>query len=236
MTAVEFWLPIGAIAFYLYDSAQLLWHNELLFVRGAKQWRVEGPSTISLSGRRVYLPNPLLPQRPGFRIHWSLADERAEPAALPDEFLRALRPVGFVTLLLSWMLVLLPLVSWTLGAGLVLLLLFAAYYLFALVALAFMLHGRRALQLSGTACASLAFDALACAPFAANLVRKIALRRGLDGNPVLFAREHFDPAARAALRAQLLRKLEEQQAGEEPAPERAARIADLLGKLGDSPP
>jgi hypothetical protein len=183
----------------------------------------------------VYLPNPLLPQRPGFRIHWSLVDDRVAPGALPDEFLRALRPIGYVTLLLSWMLVLLPLISWTLGA-LALLLLFAAYYLFVLVALALVLHGRAALQLSGKACASLAFDALACAPFAANLVRKIALRRGLDGNPVLFAREHFDPAARAALSAQLLRKLDEQQAGEESSPERRGQIAELLQKLGDSAP
>jgi hypothetical protein len=236
MTAVEFWLPVGAIAFYLYDAAQLLWHNELLFVRAGRRWRVEGPSTISLSGRRLYLPNPLLPQRPGFRIHWNLDDERAAPTALPDEFLRALRPIGFMTMLLSWMLLLLPLVSWTLGAGLGLLALFAAYYLFVLIALAFALRGRAALQLSGKACASLAFDALACAPFAANLVRKIALRRGLDGDPLLFAREHFDPVARAALRAQLERKLEEQHAGEDPPPERQARIAQLLRKLGDSPP
>jgi hypothetical protein len=236
MTAVEFWLPIGAIAFYLYDSAQLLWHNELLFVRAGRRWRVEGPSTISLSGRRVYLPNPLLPQRPGFKIHWSLAEERAAPAALPDEFLRALKPIGVVALLLAWMLVLLPLVSWTLGTSLALLLLFAAYYLFVLVALGFMLWRRRALQLSGGACASLVFDALACAPFAVNLARKIALRRGLDGDPLLFAGQHFDPAGRAMLRGQLLRKLEEQQAGETPSPEQSAQIAQQLRKLGDCPP
>jgi hypothetical protein len=236
MTGVEFWLPIGAIAFYLYDSAQLLWHNELMFVRAGRRWLAEGPSTVSLSGRRVYLPNPLLPQRPGFRIHWTLADERTAADAPSDEFLRALKPIGFVTLLLACMLVLLPLVSWTLGTSLALLLLFAAYYLCVLVALAIMLWRRKALQLSGGACASLVFDSLACAPFAANLVRKIALRRGLDGDPLLFAGTHFGTAGREALRAQLLRKIEEQQAGEAPSPERRAQIAELLRKLGDSAP
>lgn len=236
MTAVEFWLPIGAIAFYLYDCAQLLWHNELLFVRGARRWRAEGPSTISLWGRRVYLPNPLLPQQPGFKVHWNLDDARVAPAALPAEFLRALRPIGFITIVLAGLLLALPFISWTLGAGLVLLLLFASYYLFVLVALAFMVHARAALRLDGKACASLAFDALACAPFAANLVRKIALRHGIEGDPVLFAQEHFDPAAREALRAQLLRKMEEQHAAEEPSPARAARVAELLRKLGDSAP
>lgn len=236
MTAVEFWLPIGAIAFYLYDSAQLLWHNELLFVRSARRWRAEGPTTISLSGRRVYLPNPLLPQQPGFRIHWSIEEERVAADAPSDEFLRALRPIGFVTLLMVAMLVALPLVSWTLGTSLALLLLFAGYYLCVLVALAFVLWRRKALQLSGGACASLIFDSLACAPFAANLVRKIALRRGLEGDPLRFAGVHFDAAAREELRAQLVKKIEEQQAGETPSPDRSARIAQQLHKLGDSPP
>jgi hypothetical protein len=236
MTGVEFWLPIGAIAFYLYDSAQLLWHNELLFVRTGRGWQAEGPSTVSLSGRRVYLPNPLLPQRPGFRIHWNMAEERAAPVAPSAEFLRALKPIGFVTLLLACMLVALPLVSWTLGTSLALLLLFAGYYLFVLVALGFMLWKRKALQLSGGACASLVFDSLACAPYAANLVRKIALRRGLEGDPLRFAGEHFDAAARDGLRTQLLRKFEEQHAGEAPSAERSAQIAGQLRKLGDSPP
>ncbi len=234
MTAVEFWLPVGAIAFYLYDSAQLLWHNELLFVRGAARWYAEGPSSVSMMGRRLYLPNPLLPQRPGFKVHWSLAEQRA-PATLPDEFLLALRPISVITLLLVGLLLLLPVVSWTLGAGLTLLSLFALYYLLVIVALAFVLCRRAALQLSGSACASLAFDALACAPFAANLVRKIALRRSLEGDPVTFAGMQFEPAAREALRALLARKIEEQQAGEPPSSEQHAQIAVLLGKLGDSP-
>ena len=236
MTPVEFWLPIGAIAFYLYDSMQLLWHNELLYVRAGKRWRAEGPSDISWLGRRLYLPNPLLPQRPGFKVHWNLNDDRAAAAPVPAEFLRALRPIGFIATLLCGLLLLLPLISWTLGAGLVMLLLFAAYYSFILVALGFMVARRRTLQLSGAACAALAFDALACAPFAINLVRKIALRRGIEGEPVTFAGTQFVPAQREALRSLLARKIEEAAAGASPSTAQRAQIAALLGKLGDSPP
>lgn len=236
MTPVEFWLPIGAIAFYLYDSAQLLWHNELVYLHGAGRWRAAGPSTISLWGRRLYLPNPLLPQRPGFKVHWSLNDTRPAAAPVPGEFLRALRPVGFICLLLCGLLLLLPVVSWTLGTGLTMLLLFAGYYLLVLCALAWVLARRAALRLSGTACAGLAFDALACAPFAVNLVRRIALRRGLDGEPVAFAAAQFAPQERAPLRALLARKLDEALAGKEPTPDERARIALLLDRLGDSPP
>jgi len=233
MTPVELWLPLGAIAFYLYDSAQLLWHNELLYVRAGKRWRAEGPSDISWLGRRLYLPNPLLPHRPGFKVHWSLSDGAAAAAPVPAEFLRALRPIGFITVLLCGLLLLLPLISWTLGAGLVMLLLFAVYYSFIFLALGIMLVRRRALQLSGSACASLAFDALACAPFAINLVRKIALRRGIEGEPVAFAGTQFAPAERGALRTLLARKVEEATASAPPSTEQRAQIALLLGKLGD---
>lgn len=236
MTPVEFWLPLGAIAFYLYDSAQLLWHNELVYLHGAGRWRAAGPSTVSWWGRRLYLPNPLLPQRPGFKVLWSLSDTRPAAPPVPAEFLRALRPIGFIGVLLCGLLVLLPLISWTLGTGLVMLLLFAAYYLLVLLALAFVLARRATLRLSGPACASLAFDALACAPFAINLVRRIALRRGLDGDPVAFAATQFAPPERAALRALLERKLDEAQAGAEASPEQRARIALLLTRLGDLPP
>jgi hypothetical protein len=235
MTPVEFWLPIGAIAFYLYDCAQLLWHNELLYVHGAGRWRAEGPSTVSWLGRRVYLPNPLLPQRPGFRVHWSLTDTRTAAAPVPADFLRALRPIGFITQLLAGLLLLLPVISWTLGAGLAMLLLFAVYYSLILLALAFMLVRRVTLQLSGSGCASLAFDALACAPFAINLVRKIALRRDI-GEPVAFAGTQFAPPERDALRTLLARKLDEAQAGAEVPAQEQARIAALLDKLGDSAP
>jgi hypothetical protein len=145
-----------------------------------------------------------------------------------------LRPIGLIALLLAWLLVLLPLVSWTLGTGITLLAVFALYYVLVIVALVFVLRRRAVLQLSGSACASLVFDALACAPFATNLVRKIAMRRGLDGDPVAFAGARFEQPEREALRQLLLRKLEEQQAGEPPSAERQAQIAMLLGKLGNS--
>ena len=40
MTPTELWLPLGAIAFHLYDATQALWHNEVLFERAGARWRI----------------------------------------------------------------------------------------------------------------------------------------------------------------------------------------------------
>ena len=53
MTQVELWLPIGAAAFYLYDSALLMWQNELVYLCAGRHWRASGGSEIRLGSRRL---------------------------------------------------------------------------------------------------------------------------------------------------------------------------------------
>ncbi len=59
------------------------------------------------------------------------------------------------------------------------------------------------------------FDALACAPFAINLVRKLALRRSLAGNPIAFAAEAFEPPAWANLVLTVSARVAEEQLRED---------------------
>ena len=55
------------------------------------------------------------------------------------------------------------------------------------------------------------FDSLACAPFAINLVRKLALRRSLAGNPIDFARRTFEPATFSTLIQAVCRRVSDEQ-------------------------
>ena len=57
--------------------------------------------------------------------------------------------------------------------------------------------------------AMLAFDSLACAPFALNLVRKITLNRSLVGDPIFFAHQVLDADAFAQLVQALCHRVEE---------------------------
>jgi hypothetical protein len=233
MTPVELWLPVGAIGFYLYDSLQPLWQNELLYVRAGAHWRVIADSPVRRWGRRFVLPNPLLPHRPQFRVAWSLTDQRDAPGGDLSNLFAALRPLGVICQMLLWLLLLLLPVCWILGAGAILLAQFALYYLLVITALVLVFRRRAALGLSSRAFWSLAFDVLACAPFAVNLVHKLSLRRGLQGDPLAFAAREFDASTRDALARLVSRRLEEEQGGDAPSSQRQQQIANRLATLRD---
>jgi hypothetical protein len=85
------------------------------------------------------------------------------------------------------------------GTGIELLVVMAAFYMVTLATLVYIFAWRRELRVSGRSLLALCFDSLACAPFAINLVRKLALRRALVGNPIAFAARTFEPAVFSSL-------------------------------------
>jgi len=228
MSPTELWLPVGAAAFYLYDSCILLWHNELVFLRG-RDWQVSGGSELRLAGRRIFMPNPLLPARPQFVVRWSVADKRAAGQADDPALLPALRAPGVIVQLQLVLLLALPIVSWTLGAGIVMLGLFALFYLLTLLALALLWPRRARCGLQPRAFWMLALDALACAPFAVNLVRKVAMRHGLAGDPLRFAACAMDARTRDAIALIIAARLQQQQA--EATTPRGDELGVLMSRL-----
>lgn len=191
-------LPLGAIAFYLYDSAMLLYGNELVFVRQRGRWHATGGLEGYVGSRRLCLPALFRPSALVFRVLWKEADTReAAPAQwLADSFVAALTPLKWLSAsLLLILLIPLPLISIFWGAGLPLLIVFALSYLLVLVAVALIYRRRAWLQLDTKEFRKLAFDCLACPPFAINMVRKLTLHHGLPGNPLPFADAHFDNQA-----------------------------------------
>jgi hypothetical protein len=213
MPAFEVGLPLGAVALYLFDSSLLLYSNELIFLHRARAWSWAQGSPLLLAGRRVYFPNPLAPGTPAFRVRWSEADPRQqqEDGAGLDRFFRALRPVQYLVNALVVILLVLPVELLLFGAGVELLVVMAAFYLVILATLSYIYVRRGDLLLSGRSFVALCFDSLACAPFAINLARKLALRRGLAGNPIAFAARAFEPATVAGLIHAVAGRVSEEQ-------------------------
>jgi len=213
MPSFEVLLPLGAIGLYLFDSTLWLFSNELLFARRAGRWSFAASSSLLLAGRRLCFLNPFTPGTPQFRVRWSEADTRQEQEsrAQLDAFFAALAPLQYFVGVLWLLLLALPVELFFFGTGIELLALMAAFYGVILAALGFIYARRRALRVSGRSFLALSFDSLACAPFAINLVRKLALRRSVAGNPIDFARRTFAPETFSALIQAVRQRVSEEQ-------------------------
>ena len=198
MPSFEVLLPIGAIAFYLYDSALLLYGNELVLERARRGWQTSIGLPLQFGRRRPFVPNPLTPGALLFRARWDRESLVAEGDALDAEVLRdSLAPLQrIVTLQALLMFAVLPPVSVLLGAGSLLLAVFLLYYVLTLAGLGILIAKRRAFHVSVRRAAWLSVESLLCGPFAANLVRKVSLARSDDLDWLKIAQIEFSRDAK----------------------------------------
>lgn len=176
-------LLVAAITLYLVDVAQLLFVNELLFVRaGPSRWRALFPlGRPELARRYLVLPNVLRPDRAVLRLAWPARSNPPQAAGNDTGtvieatlgHLAALR--WFCPLLLIVLLLLAP-VGYLLYGALGFLVVIASAYLLTLLALAALLRARTRIGLSWPAVGVLAFECLICIPYSINLYRKVTLR------------------------------------------------------------
>jgi hypothetical protein len=216
VVSFELLLPIGAITFYLLDSAALLYGNEFIFTLRSEQWAWSAGSDVILRGRRLYLPNPLTPQLLTIRTAWSEQQlgDRAENSANIATLQQTLRPVAILSQLLLFMVVIaLPAVIALLGTGAALLAVFGLCYLSALTMIGLLYRRRARLSISNRQFVGLALDSLLCPPFAINLVRKIGLRQNLVADPAVFANENFLPEQASTLINAICKRLEQDMSG-----------------------
>lgn len=233
MPRFEVLLPIGVLAFYLYDCLLPLYGNEVLFVKAGRAWRVVRASPLVIGGRRICALNPLLPHQPAFRV--ALGGEQLlaprGPVRDPAPVLAALRAPGMLALLLlATLVVAVPVVSLGWGAGVALLVVFAVAYGLAIAAVIMLFARRTLLGLATRDATGIALDALLCPPFGVNLPRKVTLRWNL-GDAVAFVRGSFDAPAREQFRVAFLDLVRSEAAGatpEDPVSPERARCLSLL--------
>jgi hypothetical protein len=212
-------LPLGAIAFYLYDSVLLLHDNEMLFVRRRRDWHAVDGGDLVLLGKRVCMPAPLMPWAPVLRAWWLTRAEAVratEDAGLPAQYLRALQPLQIAcTLLLVLLLVALPAASIGFGSATMMLGVFLAYYVTLIAAVLVLFARRQRLGLDARACWGVTLDVVACAPFGVNLVRRLTLRQRLSGDALGQAAALLPAPEHARVLARVKRRIESRQSTEE---------------------
>jgi hypothetical protein len=222
-----------AIGLYLYDSTVLLYFDEGIVLRAGRGWLVRfGSSNVRLMGKDLFLPNPLLPHRPLYRLSWRIP---ALPSGADGDWaarralFRGLAPMIWGVALAFFVLLPAGLFS-RLGVPLLLAAL-ALLYLSILAASCWLAFHRASLRLPAKTLVLLAFECVVCPPFALNLVRKVSLAMPVAEDLAVAARTLQAPADWDATRLELIKRLEEEIDGEEEHSERAALLARSKRRL-----
>lgn len=185
---------LGLLGFYFVDSAILLYSNELVYIYKNKEWDFS-ESYVNFSRRNLYIPKPWQAGCPLFRIHWSVTSTSAdeEDAESLQCFLSQLNDLRrYIAALIYLQLIGLPFALLTLGTGIGFLLIVVSVYITIIATLVKVYRHRVELGVTKITVAKIAFESLACAPYAINIVRKLSLGRKISGDPIKFAGQEFD--------------------------------------------
>jgi hypothetical protein len=235
----EVLLMLVAIGLYLYDSALLLHVNEgVIRPKRGGGWRVRfGSSHLSFRGKELYLPSPFLPHRPEFRLLWDLPSRSMEAHGVWKARRDLFKPiVPLVWAMALALFVLLPLGLFAVPGDWILLLAIAVLYISNAGALLWLGTRRRQLGMSTRQFGVLAFELLACPPFAVNVIRRVSGEMPLDADLMTVARQLQAPADWNVARGEFIARLDEQIEAEDEDSERIARLRDSRQKLSEDRP
>ena len=204
-------LVVPAIAaLYLKDCFLLLERDQGVLVRGwTGRWRAGfGLHGWRLRQREPYVCHPLKPWEPVLRLRWDAAAAPKTASVLADAP-PELHLGPWVTSIWLLLFVAFPVAFYTHMSLDILLAVLAELYAFILVTLVLVWRRRAALGLSGSQFGVLAFEVLACAPYAANLVRRLSLHRQVDEDLLSASTRLLDAPARATVDAQCLVRIDD---------------------------
>ena len=191
-------------------------------------------SSLFLFGKRLAAPGRFLPWSLVLRSRW---DARTATAAKcgPDTLATLesrLLPVRILcTLMLFLLLFGLPFTAIVRGIGPEMLAVFAGFYLLVVASLVVLVVRRAELGLDNKALLALGIDALACAPFAVNLVGKVSLRAISSIDPLHFANTRCAAERNRELRTTLAARVDDLLAFGAPDERDSSALRDFAAQL-----
>lgn len=224
---------LAAAGLYLYDSALLLYGDEgIVAATGRKGWAVRFGSGIQIRGRNLFIPSPLLPHRPIFRLAWKAHAGAAGADRSWTERRALFEPLApLVWGMAASIFVLLPLGLFSRLGGAMVLAAITLLYLNIIALLGWVALKRARFGLTGARLARLAFDALICSPFALNLVRKLSAELPVDEDLVDAARRLQKAEEWEASRRQIIARIDEELDFADAESARASALKALKSEL-----
>ncbi len=191
----EVLLVIGIYGFYIYDSIFLVYSNQIVFVESLGKWKFSFPSyRYRLRGKFLFLPNILTPYKAIFLQSWPSQEKQFSSSSNNKQkiFLKELLPYRIYSVSIAFLVLLaLPLGIFFLASTNLLLVILLSIYFLSLTLVTNLWFDRRNLNLTNKEVVSIAIDAIACPPFAVNIVKKISLKMRSENSPINFANKHL---------------------------------------------
>lgn len=195
----EIQLMALVLALYVFDCTLLLYIDEaVLTADGRGRWRASfGARDLSIFGRAPCLLNLFTPHRRAFRLHGQAGSGGSAPgttdwSAIPP-YVPSLRPIAAGTA--AGLFVVLPYSMFVAERIWPTVVAVTLIYGSILAALVVLYRHRLVAGLTGRTFTTLAFECLACPPFAVNLIRRIALHEKIAESLLAAAVRLMDPEA-----------------------------------------
>lgn len=210
--STETQLLMVAVFFYIYDACQLLFVNEGIITGHRKNWvATTNKNGVGLLGKRLFIPNLLLPHQPIYRLAWH--PERIEQTSTVNwknektlYSLFTLPAYGMAVALF----IITPVTYYRFRTDEALLWCLGLIYYFSLVVGVGLYLYRKQLGLSSKQAISIFTECLCCPPFTINIVRKLSLSRPIRANFVESAFQLVDTAHWANLQNELVDYIDEE--------------------------
>jgi hypothetical protein len=207
----EVWLLLGVVGFYLYDSLRLANIHEVYLLKGVLGWQLKLPSNFfKFRGQCIFLPNPLTPWNPIFSSNFFDEIGSQDFIDLPSQLSNSLLVIRLlvVTLFIE-MLVFLPISIYFFGMGMTTLGIVLSIYITVVILVITLFRKKIEFKLTPKKYLSLAFDCIACPPFALNVVRKLSLATPINLNLFEFVQKMLTPNRREEFFIQLHKRAED---------------------------
>ncbi|OTG67587.1 hypothetical protein [Acinetobacter silvestris] len=236
--AFEYWVILGLVGLYLYDSAKLIRYNQVFLYTGLRsKFSIHVPSkNMNVLKKYLFLTHPFHNSHLLFILQWNLnAQKKCDEVQLADEIqtiknqVDSLRKLQLSNILV-WILTLIafPLLFLTQQSYLLILSTLLLIYVINLAQASYVILKRKPLTLNKKQCVSFFIDALFCPPFALNLLKKITLNIEIQHDAIHIAQLLLNPKAFSSGLEQIIQDIDALKQSE-PNTETAQYIQ--LGKL-----
>jgi hypothetical protein len=187
----EYLLWLGIALFYIYDSIELVYFNDIYIVKGLKSWKYLIPNPFfTIFNKIVFIPNPLTPHCLFFKFSFPSNEAKISPKEGNNinTFNKAICNIQTLTLYQLILLgVVFPIMLINYSYGPLLLGIMALIYMNILTIFVLIYVNKKKFKISQKQFLTYLFESIFCPPFSLNILRKISKNYEIKNSPISFS-------------------------------------------------